>query len=160
MGQWIKRKSDDYGIDFDTLEELIGDMIDAMEINDVDLTKPMKVAFTVSLDSHGCVKVNEYGIMNEKQTVKQKKASPLIEMFEFGDEITAAIELNGFMQKDFDVKLLETELLVLTKSPRKIIRRFELPCRVDRQTLRTDFNNNVLEISIKKQKEMNQSMKK
>lgn len=161
MAPWLKRTKEDYTIDFDTLEELIGDLLDSLETKDVDLTKPIKVSFDISLDLHGCVKINEYGLVNDKQVVKQKKIDPLVEMIDFEHEIMAAVELSGIAKKDFDVKIFEKEVLIMGKTPRKVIRRLELPCKVIKDSLRTEFKNSVLEISLKKKPaEINQSVKK
>jgi HSP20 family molecular chaperone IbpA len=151
MSRWQK-KDDNSSIDFETLEMILGEIVENLDTANVDFTKPFKIGFTLILDSEGYVNVKEFGIISASQLSDSKKEQPLVEMIDFGEELVAAVELNGLSKRDINVKILNSKIIVSSKTSKKFSKNIKLPCPVDKSSIKTEFNNNVLEIRIKKQK--------
>jgi HSP20 family molecular chaperone IbpA len=151
MSRWQK-KEDNSSIDFDTLEMILGEIVETLDTANLDFTKPFKIGFTLVLDSEGYVNVKEFGIVSASQLSDSKKDQPLVEMIDFGEELVAAVELNGLSSRDISIKILNNKIIVSSKSSKKFSKSIKFPCPIDKSSIKTEFNNNVLEIRIKKQK--------
>src|SRR3989344_3561119 len=111
MAQWKKRSLEASGADIEELEGIISNMMDSFETADVDFTKQFKVAFTCSLDSDGCVHIDEFGFMGENLR-KMKKEEPLVEIIEFEKEILAVVDATNLSTKDVDFRVTHDALLL------------------------------------------------
>ncbi|MEM4261910.1 MAG: Hsp20/alpha crystallin family protein [Candidatus Diapherotrites archaeon] len=150
MSVWIKRSNEDAKIDFEALEELLADMLDSTDLKGIDLSKPIKIGFSVKFTRTGEVKILEYGVVGEKLSNSQRKNKPLIEMMDYGNELVTVIEMNCMPKEEFAVKAKKQEIIVFSKKTGKILKKLHLPCIVDCSSLKAEYNNNVLEIRIKK----------
>ena len=152
MAMWKKRRFDDYDIDYDTLEELLSDVVESLQTNQIDLTKPLKVSFTAMLDRDGFLRVKEYGII-EQESHQKKTEEPLVDVIELENEIIAVIETSNLPVQDVSVKVLDHAIVISNQHSKKFMKKIALPCKVKQGSLRTSYNNNVLEVKLEKRVE-------
>ncbi len=151
MVQWKRRAQEESVIDFEMMESMLSDMLDSFETTEIDFTQQFKVAFTCSLDADGCVRVDEFGFLGEGLKKKQPE-QPLVEIIEFEREILAVVDATNLPRKDIDFKISGSSLVLSEKGSKKFMKQVTFPCIVNEGSVRTSFNNGVLEIRLSKKK--------
>lgn len=159
MALWRKRRFDDYEIDFEVMEEMIGDVLDTFQQEAIDLTKPLKICFSVSLDEEDFLKIDEYGILNE-QPLQKKQEEPLVDLIDLGSELVVVVETNNLPAQDIDVKILDHAMVISNTKSRKFIKKIGFPCKVKQDSIKTSYNNNVLEVKLAKRLEVKKTIVK
>lgn len=150
MTGWKKRKSADYSIDFETLEDIFSEMLEEFEKDGVDFTKPVKLGFSLSLGTDGCIRVDEFGMLSESNLEDNKKDEPLVEVIDLGKELLVVVETTSLPESDIDVKVLESSMIVTNHNSKKFLKKVHFPCKVHGNAVNTNFNNGVLEIRLPK----------
>jgi len=151
MAHWKKRAIEESAIDFETMENILSDILDTFETAETDFTKQFKVAFTCSLDEDGCVQVDDFGFLGE-QLKKSGAPEPLVEIIEFKTEILAVVDATNLPTKDIDFKVSGNSLELAEKKSKKFLKKVLFPCNVNAESVRASFNNGVLEIRLSKKK--------
>ena len=78
MNLWKKRRSEDFSIDFETMEEIFEELIDMFDEEELDFSKPLKLGFNISLADRGSLKINEFGLLQETKLKQKKKDAPFV----------------------------------------------------------------------------------
>lgn len=149
---WKKRASGEAAIDFETMEAIISEMLDAFDTVQIDFTKQFKVSFNCSLDKDGCVVIDEFGFAGDNLR-NEAHAEPLVEIMEFRGEVLAVVDATNLPEKDVDFKISEKALLIFARNSTRQLKKVEFPCRVREESIRTNYNNGVLEIRLSKKKD-------
>ncbi|MCR4369227.1 MAG: Hsp20/alpha crystallin family protein [archaeon] len=158
---WRKRRTfEDQSIDFETMEELFEEVLELFEESEVDFSKPLKMAFSVSLDEKGNLRINEFGLLKEKKFGSQKSEEPFVELIEFDNEFLIVVEANSLPPKDIDIKVLDHALIISDNSNNKFLKKISFPSKVKETSIRTKINNNVLEIRIAKKAKTSTAVKR
>ncbi|HZX19501.1 MAG TPA: Hsp20/alpha crystallin family protein [archaeon] len=150
MGLWKKRRSDDFEVDFETLEELFEELIDTFEEEEINFDKPLKLGFSVSLDEKGNLKINEFGLLEEKKPVQKKNEVLLVDTIDYESEVLIVVETNSFPPEDIDVKVLDHAMIITNHKDKKFLKKINFDSKVRPDSINTQFNNGVLEIRLKK----------
>ncbi len=149
MALWRKRRFDDSDLDYEAMEEMLAEVLDSLEAEVIDFSKPVKVAFSVDIDSEGFLRVNEFGLM-EESAPRKKEEEPLVDVIDMDNEIMVVVETNTLPARDIDVKVMEQAMVISNQRSKKFIKRIPFPCRVNHGSVRTSYNNNVLEVRLAK----------
>jgi len=150
MSLWKKRKYEDYSIDFETMEEIFEELIDLFDEKELDFSKPLKLGFTVSLDEKGNLKINEFGLLKEKKAKQKKKDEPFVELIDFENEFLVVVQTTTFSPEDIDIKVLDHALIISKHESKKFLKKLIFPDKVRTDSVKTEYNNGVLEIRLKK----------
>ena len=149
MVSWKKRGGNDSQIDFETLEDIIADMLESFPANQIDFSKPLKLGLSLSLDEDGCIRIDEFGLLKDEKS-SQKKDELLYEVIQFEKEVMVVLETGQFDEKNLEIKLLGDSVYVSNKISKKILKRIHLPCEVEHASAKQTLNNDVLEIRVSK----------
>ncbi len=152
MSAWKRKASEEAAVDFETMAAIVSDMLDSFHAENIDFTKPFKVSLNCSLDSEGCVQVDEFGFAGENLK-SEGKAEPLVEIIEFEGEVMAVVDATNLPDKDVDFKISENALAIFARRSTKQLKKVEFPCKVSEESMRTNYNNGVLEIRLSKKKD-------
>ena len=153
MTLWKKRKFEDYSIDFETLEEIIEELIfESFNAEELDFTKPLHIGFTLSVDDNGKPRINEFGILKQElqSEVKKTEEEPLFEIIESGEEFLVAIEVNDHVKNDLTIKVLDTSIVVSSNKSKDFLKKITFPKKISRKSLRTSYNNGIIELRVRK----------
>ncbi|MCR4335984.1 MAG: Hsp20/alpha crystallin family protein [archaeon] len=149
MVQWKRRNIEDQEIDFETMEELFEELLETFKEDELDFSKPVQLGFTVSLDDKGSLQINEYGLLKERKS-EIKNEVPLVDLIEFPKEFLIVIETNTIPIKSIDIKVLDYALIISSHKSKKFLKKVIFPSKVNEDSLKTIFNNGVLEIRLTK----------
>ena len=147
---WRKRKTDDYGIDYESLEEIISEILDSFDEKDIDLSKPLKVGFSLSLDEKGYIRIDEFGVLKGEEASEKKPEAPLVEVIDFEKEVLVVVETASLKDNDIDVRVNGNEMIFSNHNSKKFLKKVSFPCTVKEETLKTNYNNGVLELRLSK----------
>jgi HSP20 family molecular chaperone IbpA len=149
MAIWKKRNSHETSIDFESMEEILEEILETFEEDDLDFSNPLKVGFSISLDSSGCLKIDEFGILKSDEK-KHCPSEPLIDLIESDSEMMVAFETNSLSPDEINIKILDYCTILSDSRTNRIIKKVYFPCRVKESTAKTRYNNGILEIRIRK----------
>ena len=81
---------------------------------------------------------------------------PLLDIFEEQDHLIILAELPGVDEKDLNIKTNEDTLTITTdsKTP-KYLKKVQLPTTIKKDTIKSTYKNNILQIKLKKPKNHN-----
>ncbi len=158
MALWKKRRFDDCGIDYESMEEMLAEALDGLGAKEIDFTRPVKMGFTVMLDNDGFLRLNEFGLLSEEKAEK-KTEEPLVDVIDMDNELMIVIETNNLPAQDIDVKVMEQSMVISSEKQKKFIKKIAFPCKVKHASVRTSYNNNILEVRLPK-REYKQSVAK
>ena len=151
MALWKKIRFDDYDIDYECIEEMLADVLGSLGEKEIDFSKPVNISFAVTLDNEGFLRVNEFGIRQEVQSQAQKKdEEPLVDVIDMNNEIMVVIETSNLPAQDIDVKVMESSMVISSQRQKKFLKKITFPCKVRHGSVRTSYNNNVLEVRLAK----------
>lgn len=121
-----------------TAERIIGSSILSFEKSKFDLETGKKILFN-------------WWILGQKEKKEEKEI--LLDLFDEEDYLNIIMELPGVKMEDILFKL-EAEKMTISASSanRKYYKEIDLPAEVDTKDFSKSFNNNVLEINLKKAK--------
>jgi HSP20 family protein len=87
----------------------------------------------------------------ERPGEKSDEREPLTDVIEGKEDVKVIAELPGVEKKDIDLEAGEDSLLIkVDTAQRKYHKELELPCRILPDTTKANYNNGVLEVSIKR----------
>lgn len=150
MSLWKKRRGDDFSIDFETMEEIFEELIDVFDEEELDFSKPLKLGFNVSLDDRGSLRINEFGLLQEKKIKQKKREEPFVELIDYENEFLVVVQTNTFSPEDIDIKVLDHALIISKHDSKKFLKKLTFPVKVRTDSVKTEYNNSVLEIRLKK----------
>ena len=108
--------------------------------------------------SNGKPQIREFGNirhtarMGTPRLLIKDKREPLVDVFDFDNEVIVVIELPGVKKEDIKLKCTEDCLIIsVNTQKRKYFKKLELHKRVDPKSAKSTFNNGVLEVTIQKQ---------
>ena len=146
MGALNKKELKNCKIDIDSIEELLSEMLDSVDMPGVDLTKPIKMGFSVSLGQGGKARIESFDISNDSR----EKAEPLVDIIDAGAELTIVIGTSPVPAEDVEITPAENALIISNRRSGEFIKRVCFPCKVRLQTISTTQNNGVLEVRVEK----------
>jgi len=99
------------------------------------------------IESFGNIKETKRG------PVVEEVREPMVDIFDEKDHITVIAELPGVSESDIKIEVAG-DILNLTASnkDRKYAREVLLPAKVKRESMKTSYNNGILEITLEKEK--------
>jgi len=149
MAEWKTKKSyEKLEIDFETIEELFEELLGVFEEQEIDFTKTLKLGFDVSLRDDGSLSIEKFGLLKERK--QQKEEVPLVDMIEFEKELMVVVETNSLPLSDVDVKVKDSQITMTNQKTGELMKKINFPCKVRENTLKTKFNNGVLEMRLLK----------
>ncbi|MEK6957563.1 MAG: hypothetical protein AABW99_01095 [archaeon] len=152
MAHWKKRGFDDDTLDFESLEEMLEELVfENFRAEDLDFTKPLDIGFNISIDDNGHLHINEFGVIRP-QYAKEKKAEekPLVEMIDLGREILLVVETNTLSEKELDIRVMDHAVLISNHKNRKQVDKIVFPEKVVEESIRSSYNNGILELRFSK----------
>ncbi len=152
LTQWKKKEFKELSVDFNELEEYLEDLIfEAFEPSQMNPEEPIQLGFTISLRPNGRIKIDEFGILNEKNnSLKEKTEEPLVELINNENEITIVVETNNINARLVDVKILDQTVIISSNKKNGFMKKIILPEKVKTESVKTTQNNNIIEIKILK----------
>lgn len=137
---------------------------------DENLTKkPFVYGFSIKVGPDGIPHIQEFGNTRPIRKAIGKKEGlaainerePLTDVIESDKEICITIELPGVEKKDINLDATEESLSIdVDTEERKYHKNIQLPSKIDPETIAATYNNGVLDIAIKRQKERAKKGKK
>jgi len=149
MAMWRKRNSNDYSIDFESMEEILEEILETFEEHELDFSQPLKVGFSISMDSSGCLKINEFGIIKQDEK-QQKPQEPLVDIIESDEDLMICVEANSFPLEEINIKVLDYCVIISGSRTKKIIKKIYFPCKIKENSVKTRYNNGILELRARK----------
>jgi HSP20 family protein len=136
-------------------EDLFGeDAQDRLEEMFEHLQKnPMVWGFSAALGPDGKMRLNPFGNLNPEGAppVVREEREPLFEVMEQDEEIIIVTELPGVKREDILIKATDYSVIIQVETAdRKYAKTIDLPASVETSTLKTSYNNGILEIQIQK----------
>lgn len=105
--------------------------------------------FTVKTGLGGSPEISSFGNIRatEKGAVVEEVREPIVDVFDEEDKVLVVAELPGVQESDIQVQV-EGDILTLSAetSDRKYAKEVLLPRRVDAATMRSSYNNGILEL--------------
>ena len=152
MAGWKRKASEEASVDFETMAAIVSDMLDTIQSEQIDFTRPFKITLNCALDSEGCVQIGEFGFAGENLK-NEGKPEPLVEIIEFEKEVMAVVDATNLPDKDVDFKISENALAIFARRSTRQLKMVDFPCKVKEESMRTNYNNGVLEIRLSKKKD-------
>ena len=149
MAMWKKRNSNDYSIDFESMEEILEEILETFEEHELDFSQPLKVGFSISMDQSGCLKIDEFGIIKQAEK-QQKQQEPLIDIIESNEDVMVCVETNSFPPEEINIKVLDYCAIISSSRTKKLIKKVYFPAKIKENSVKTRYNNGILEIRARK----------
>ncbi|MHA2428235.1 MAG: archaeal heat shock protein Hsp20 [Candidatus Hermodarchaeia archaeon] len=114
---------------------------------------PMVWGFSASLGPDGKIQLNPFGNLNPEgpPPVVSDTREPLIDVMEQDEDIILIAELPGIKEKDLDIAVSDYTVTIQVNNPeRKYAKTIDLPAPVQINSAKSNYNNGILEIKIKK----------
>ena len=113
--------------------------------------------FNVHIGPDGEPIIEEFGNFPKKisdgKTVLSEEREPLIDIIENHNNVAITIEVPGVKKENINLDLIDERLEIKVDQPeRKYYKVINLPCNVKPRTIKTTYNNGVLDIEIEKKK--------
>ncbi|VVB99300.1 Uncharacterised protein [uncultured archaeon] len=150
MVSWKKTELLNSRVNFNAVEDMLSDILDTFDAPDLDLTKPIRIGFMVSLDGNGLPHIKELELMTDLSSLGNNLDAPLIDLIELDREINVVIDAAKLPAQDLGVKVMDNHLLVTNRRFKSFIRKVSFPCTVIPGAARLIYNNNVLEVKVPK----------
>jgi len=164
---WSRRWSRDYPDIFDEFEEYFRNMQrrmsrvfrDAMsgKLPSPEEGGPYVYGWSFRMGSDGKPVFQEFGNIKglisgaTKQLTEGRE--PLVDLQETDNEVHVTAEVPGVSKNDIDIEVTGDSLIINVDSKnRKYYKEVELPCEVDPDSAEANYNNGVLDITLKKVK--------
>ncbi|MFW9985392.1 MAG: archaeal heat shock protein Hsp20 [Candidatus Odinarchaeota archaeon] len=114
---------------------------------------PMVWGFSAALGPDGKMRLNPFGNLNPEGAppVVREEREPMIDVMEQDNDIIILAELPGVKEDDLHVKVEDYSVTIQVATPdRKYAKDLDLPTAVDKNSVKTTYNNGILEIQLKK----------
>ncbi len=150
--KWLK-------FDFDKLEDMIDQLMENI-INSEDFAenfdKPIVFGLSMKFDETGKPFIEEFGnIQNRKSNdLAEKEVEPLVNVLESKTETILTVELPGIKQGAINVQVVSAKNVEISAldSDKSFFKRIILKKPVVKKSLKSKFNNGILEIVFKRGK--------
>jgi len=119
---------------------------------------PFVYGYSMTIGPDGKPVIREFGNIKPELEEGMKpsielrdKREPIVDIFETDREIKAIVELPGVEKNDIKVFATEKKLTIsVDRAERKYYKELDLPQEVDYNSAKTNYNNGVLEVVLKK----------
>lgn len=152
MESWIRKQQfDQFMIDFEELELILSELIEeSLDVDEIDLEKPIELNFTLKCDEAGCLQIESIG--HKFAPLNQKIFPPesLSSVSENQSQVIFTVELPSVKRSELDLKIENNRLLIFGGKARQVKKEFFLSPEVEQAISKTTFKNGVLEIVMRK----------
>lgn len=114
---------------------------------------PMVWGFSAGIGPDGKMRLNPFGNLKPDGAppVVRDEREPLIDVMEQDDEVIIIAELPGVKQDEIKVKVTDYNVTIQVESTkRKYAKDIDLPAPVNIESVKTSYNNGILEIQLQK----------
>jgi len=148
----------DFGEEFQRIQEEMQKMMEearSLSKNPPSQGKPIVYGWSMRVGPDGKPHIEKFGNVPAKTPEGSHHASderePLTDVVEGKEEVKVMAELPGVEKKDVKLEAGEHSLYIHVDSRnRKYSKELELPCKVKPDTTKANYNNGVLEVTIKR----------
>ncbi|MCL4435137.1 MAG: Hsp20/alpha crystallin family protein [Thaumarchaeota archaeon] len=117
---------------------------------------PFVYGYSVTVGPDGKPVVREFGNIKPSLLGKEppielsEKREPLVDVLDEKDQVRIIAELPGVEKENINLHLEDKSLVISVETPRKYYKKVELPTEVKAESIKANYKNGILEISIKK----------
>ena len=114
---------------------------------------PMVWGFSAGIGPDGKMRLNPFGNLkpNGAPPVVRDEREPLIDVMEQDNNVIIIAELPGVKKDEIKVKVTDYTVTIQVESTdRKYAKELDLPAPVEIETVKTSYNNGILEIQLQK----------
>jgi HSP20 family protein len=163
--EFWSRRNPFYGLfdEFDKMDEMMDDMMKSV-FQDFEgmkgSNKPLSYGFSMRMGADGKPQIQEFGNMRpteEKIEIKDER-EPLVDVIDRHEEIDVLAELPGVEKKDIDIHATESQLTISV--PGKFQKRIPLKEKVRADSVKAQYKNGVLTVTLAKKEPSKESGKK
>ena len=154
MESWIRKQQ--FGqlmVDFEELEFILGELIEeSLDVDEIDLEKPIELNFSLKCDEDGCIRVESIG--HKFASLSQKILPPesLSSVSENQSQVIFTVELPSVKRNELELKIENNRLIILGGKARQVKKEFFLSPEVEQAISKSIFKNGVLEIVMRKKR--------
>jgi HSP20 family protein len=136
---------DDFFGSFDSFNERIEKLF-----SNFDDPEMKMYGYTMYQGPDGIPHVREFGnAVNEHRIASNNQFEPLTDISQEGNTVRVVVELPGVKKEDIQLEgSKDTVAIFVENSNKKFDRTFALPCNVDPETAKAEYNNGILEITL------------
>lgn len=151
-----------FNINLEEIEKQMDTLMkDMMSSQNVQPGKPNFFSVSIKVDKNGNKTIRT---MDGSQTNMQKSGvipnkaanvnEPLADIHDLGDKIAIIADMQGMAEKDVRIGVENDSLIAINANDgtRTFSKNVELPADIDKKSLRTNFKNGILEITLNKKK--------
>ncbi|WP_415311470.1 archaeal heat shock protein Hsp20 [Candidatus Nitrosocosmicus sp. FF01] len=125
---------------------------------------PIVYGYSMTIGPDGKPRIQEFGnvrpsergfeINSRTRPRLSNETEPLVDIDTTGDQITVVLEIPGVKKEDIKINATEDSVEVKSTDPkRRYHKNMKLPNSIDIESVKTKFNNGILEITFNKKKE-------
>lgn len=133
---------------FDSLNRRIEDMFRQMDVSGPDVRT---YGYTMWQGPDGVRHVKEFGNSGSQAIGPAGPRDPFTDVSDDGDVVRAIVEVPGVEKQDISLSCTRSVLSVKVSTPgRELEKDIALPCEVDVDSARAEYNNGILEVTMDK----------
>ena len=155
-----KERRFDFLTDFSELDKYMASMMDELtksfpepeELARERKGRPIKFGFSIKFDGEGKPVIREFGNVRrtEGKPVLSDRREPLVDVNYSGRDITITAELPGVQEKEIKAKAGKDRIIIdVENKERPYFKEIALERNVEPKSLKSEFKNGILEITIK-----------
>lgn len=145
----------DFEQEFERMKKLADEMLKKGMSRNMD-SDPFVYGFSVKTGPDGKPKIQEFG--NAKDYFKhgdkeRTEWTPLTNVQETDGQVMVTVDLPGVNKEDIDLEVRERSMVIDVQGERRYKTEVDLPSSVDPREADASYNNGILEVKLKKEKE-------
>ncbi len=152
MESWIKKQQ--FGqlpFDFDELEMILAELVEeVLEVEKIDLEKPIEINFALKCDETGCLRIESIG--NKFASISQiiLPNETLSSVSENQAQVVFTIELPNIKRNELFLQVANGKLLIFAGKAGQIKKEFILSPNIEQAISKSTFKNGILEVALNK----------
>jgi len=130
------------------------------------MKKPFVYGFSVRVGPDGIPHIQQFGntkmtSMGAKSETDESSREPLTDVIETKDSVSITLEIPGVEKEDINMEIIEDNMSIdVNTETRKYHKELKLPENLDHESVKANYKNGVLDITIKRKKEKPKKGKK